>query len=196
LPVRSVGHHNLHLSFAYAVALAGAGRARVSVLDWGGALGHYAVLARTLFPHLTIDYSCRELPRMVQLGRRLNPGVHWFEGDQCLEQTYDLVMVSGSLQYIEDWRQFLSKAAATVPIGRYFLLTRVPVVSGPGFVAIQRVYGREVLHQQFSEGELLGQMRDAGLHLVRELLVGDRPLILNAPEQCELKGWLFMRPAE
>ena len=163
--VRSLMPHNLHMSFAYAVALASAGRSRVSVLDWGGALGHYAIIARALFPAMTFDYSCREVPRIVQLGQRLNPGVHWFDGDQCLDQTYDLVMVSGSLQCMQNWREFLSRAAAAVATGRYFLLTRVPVVSGPGFVAIQRVHGTEVLHQQLNERELLDQMRDAGLHL-------------------------------
>jgi putative methyltransferase (TIGR04325 family) len=168
----------------------------VSVLDWGGALGHYAVIAQALFPSVTFDYSCRELPRMVQLGQRLNPAVHWFDSDGCLDRTYDLVMVNGSLQYIQDWREFLSRATAAVGTGQYFLLTRVPVVSGAGFVALQRVHGTTVLHQQINEGELLARMRDAGLQLVRELVVGDRPVILNAPEQCELKGWLFTRSAE
>jgi len=84
--------------------------------------------------------------------------------------------------------------AAAVGAGQYFLLTRVPVVSGAGFVAIQRLHGSEVLHQQLNETELLERMRDTGLRLVRELVVGDRPVIVNAPEQCELKGWLFTRP--
>jgi len=192
--VRRVGHHNVHMSFAYALALAAAGRTRLSVLDWGGALGHYAVIARALYPDLAVDYACRELPRMVSLGQRLNPGISWHVDDQCLARTYDLVMVNGSLQYIQDWRDFLARAAAAVGSGQYFLLTRVPVVSGTGFVAIQRLYGREVLHQQLNETELLDRVRDTGLHLVRELVVGDRPVIVNAPEQCELKGWLFTRP--
>lgn len=192
--VRRVGHHNVHMSFAYALALTAVGRARISVLDWGGALGHYAVIARALYPGLAVDYCCRELPGMVRLGQRLNPDVSWSVDDRCLERTYDLVMVNGSLQYIQDWRGFLARVAAAVGAGQYFLLTRVPVVSGAGFVAIQRLHGRQVLHQQLNEAELLDRVRDTGLHLVRELIVGDRPVIVNAPEQCELKGWLFTRP--
>ena len=42
--------HNMLLSFAYVLARVAAGRDRISVLDWGGGLGHYAVLARAVLP--------------------------------------------------------------------------------------------------------------------------------------------------
>ena len=43
-----VGAHNMLVSFAYVVALAARGRERLSVLDWGGGLGHYEALARSV----------------------------------------------------------------------------------------------------------------------------------------------------
>jgi len=31
------------------------------------------------------------------------------------------------------------------------------------------------------------------LQIIREFIIGDKPYIVDAPEQCELKGWLFRR---
>jgi len=36
-------------------------------------------------------------------------------------------------------------------------------------------------------------VKETGLILVREFVVGDLPYIKNAPEQCEMRGWLFKR---
>lgn len=193
--VSNLGHHNLHLTFSYVVARAAHGRAHLSVLDWGGALGHYYLIARAAMPNLAIEYHVREHPQLAERGRILNPDVSWHDGDDCLSGSYDLVMISGALQYMPDARDFLSKAAAAVGRGGWLFLTRVPVVEGRSFVAVQRVYGGTMFHEQFNRTELLDILRNAGLRLVREFVIGDRPKIVNAPEQCEVKGWLFDRPA-
>ena len=44
--------HNTIVSFGYALARAAHGRHDLSVLDWGGGLGHYYVYARALMPTL------------------------------------------------------------------------------------------------------------------------------------------------
>jgi hypothetical protein len=36
-------------------------------------------------------------------------------------------------------------------------------------------------------------VEDEGFSIVREFVVGDRPYIKNAPEQCELRSWLFRK---
>ena len=43
IPRDDLAAHNMLLSFAYVLARVAAGRDRISVLDWGGGLGHYAV---------------------------------------------------------------------------------------------------------------------------------------------------------
>jgi putative methyltransferase (TIGR04325 family) len=189
--VRNVVHHNTHISFAFVLALVAHRRDHVSVLDWGGALGHYYVIARALMPDVRIEYHCQDVPLMAEAGRALNPEVTWYGDDSCLDRTYDLVMVNGSLQYMRDWRAFLPKACAAVGRGGYFLLTRVPVVEGAPFVAIQRCYGGAMFHQQFNRTEVMDLVDSSGLEMVREIVVGERPSIANAPEQCEQRGWLF-----
>lgn len=184
--------HNLNITYAYVLALTAHKKSRISVLDWGGALGHYYQIGRAVLPDVELDFHCKEIPLVVEAGKKLNPGVHWYADESCLERTYDLVMITSSLQYIENWADTLRRIIDSVK--GYLFLSRLPVVEhGPGFVAIQRFYDTEVLHQQYNKTILLQVVEEAGLCLVREFVVGDSPYIKNAPEQCELCGWLFRR---
>lgn len=187
---RNLYHHNVNLAFAYALALAAGSTAKVSVLDWGGGLGHYYKLARALFPDLELDYHVKEVAAVAAAGKAHLPSVTWHSDQRCLDADYDLVLVNGSLQYMEDWDGFLASAARSVR--RYLLLTRVPVVQKTRrYAAIQSAYGTEMIHWQFNERELLRVMASTKLRLVREILVGGSPYIRGAPEQPEMRGWLF-----
>ena len=190
--VRNVSFHNIHLTYAYVLALGAHQKSMLSVLDWGGGLGHYYLIGQALLPDVTLDFHCKEVPLIAEAGKQLNPNVHWYVDESCLERAYDLVMINGSLQYIEDWADTLRRIAPAVK--SYLFLTRLPVVDhGPGFVAIQRVYGAEMLHQQLNQAAVLQVVEETGLHLMREFVVGDRLYIKNAPEPFELRGWLFKR---
>jgi putative methyltransferase (TIGR04325 family) len=189
---RHVPFHNIHVTYGYVLALAARGKSKVSVLDYGGGLGHYYRLGRALLPQVELEFCCKEMPAMAEAGKALNPEVRWCSDDSCLAEQFDLVMINGSLQYMRDWQHFLRKAAGAAR--EYLFLTRVPVVeTAPSFVAVQEAYGTRMLHGQFNKAELLRVVEETGLQLVRELVVGDRPVIANAPEQCELRGWLFIK---
>lgn len=188
----NVSFHNVNITYGYALSLAAHGKTGLSVLDYGGGLGHFYQLGRALLPELELNYSCKEFPQTVRLGERLNPEINWYSDDSCLDNSYDLVMISGSLQYIQHWQQFLHDVAASVNI--YLFLTRVPVVNtAASFVAVQKAYGARMLHWQFNRGELLHAIKDAGFTIVREVLAGDSPYIKNAPEQCDLRGWILQK---
>lgn len=190
--VRNISFHNVHITYAYVLTLAAHFKRSLSVLDWGGGLGHYYLIGKALLPDVNIDFHCKEVPSMAAMGRELNPEVHWFSDDSCLDRSYDLVMVNGSLQYFENWQGTLQNLAPAIK--DYFFLTRLPVVEEvPSFVAVQREYGTEMMHQQLNQVEVLKLVESLGLRCVREFVVGDRPYIQGAPEQCELRGWLFKR---
>lgn len=190
--VRDVPFHNVQITYAYVIALAAHLKSNLSVLDWGGGLGHYYQLAKAVMPEVAIEFHCKEVPLIAEAGKLLNPDVRWYADESYLERSYDLVMVNGSLQYIEEWKQTLEKLSRVVK--EYFFLTRLPVVEhAASFVAIQREYDTEMLHQQFNKNEVLDFVESLGLRKVREVVVGDRPQIQGAPEQCELRGWLFKR---
>lgn len=188
----NVSFHNLHLTYGYVLGLAAHRKATLSVLDYGGGLGHYFPLGRALFPDLTLKFHCKEMSAVAEAGKLLNPEVEWFTDDRCLNNTYDLVMISSSLQYMQNWQEQLAAIASST--SDYLLLTRIPIVhQADSFVAIQKAYGSKMLHWQFNKSMLIGQIQDLGLQLIREFVVGDRPAIKGAPEQCELGSWLFRR---
>jgi putative methyltransferase (TIGR04325 family) len=189
--VANVSFHNINYTYGYVLTRTAFGRERLSVLDWGGGLGHYYLLAKALLPQeVLLNYHCKDVRSLVELGRELAPAITWHQDDSCLDLEYDLVMVSGSLQYCQDWKDLLGKIRKASK--RYFYLTRTPVVQvAPSFVAIQRAYGTRMLHLQFNEKELLAEVDKLGFTLVREIALGDRVYIKNAPEDAVLKGWLF-----
>jgi putative methyltransferase (TIGR04325 family) len=187
--------HNLLVSFAYVLALAARGKERVSMLDWGGGIGHYYPLAQAVLPETGIDYACKDVPKLVAYGRELFPEAAFYEDASCLERRYDLILVSGSLQYSEKWEETLSRLAAAT--AGYLYVTRLPVAfEAPSFVVLQRAYAygydTEYLGWVISRRELLDEARRAGLELVREFLLDARFSADGAPESpVDHRGFLF-----
>jgi putative methyltransferase (TIGR04325 family) len=185
LPRGDVAAHNMLLSFAYVLARTAHGRERLSVLDWGGGLGHYAVLARAVLPEVGLDWHCREVPSVARAGASVNPDVQFHVDDACLDRTYDLVLASSSLQYEQDWRALLGRLGRAAS-GR-LLVTRLPIALGSrSFVVLQRAaaygYETEYLGWVVSRDELLEEASHAGLELERELLLDAWLSAAGAPE--------------
>lgn len=196
--VTSVSDQNAILAFAYSLLLASRGRDTVSILDWGGGVGLYALLARALLPSdVGVEFHCKELPLVCSYGREAMPEVHFHDDEACLARTYDLVLASSSMQYTEDWPSLLEGLARAT--GGYLYLARVPiVVANPSFVVLQRAYRHgfgEYLSWVFNRDELLDHARRADLRLVREFLLGYKPMIHGAPEQVETRSLLFQPTA-
>jgi len=187
--------HNTIMAFAYVLALTARGRDRVSVLDWGGGLGHYYLLSKALVPDLELDYHCRDLPLMCQRGRELLPEIGFHESvESCRGRQYDLVLSSSSLQYSENWREVA--AQLTEMTGSYIYVTRIPIVRRvPSFVVLQRPhsvgYRTEYVGWFLNRQELLETFEAQGMELVREFLIQERPLVHHAPEQGEYRGFLW-----
>jgi putative methyltransferase (TIGR04325 family) len=187
-----VAFHNINITYGYVIALATHQKATLSVLDYGGGLGHYYQLGKALLPGVDLVYSCKEVGPMADAGKQINPEINWYTDDSCLATRFDLVMIGGSLQYIEQWQKFLQMVSSA--IGEYLYMTGIPVTKhGDSFVAIQHGNGTRMLHWQFREEELLKVVFDNGLTLVREFALEECPYIKNAPSQCRMRGWLFKR---
>ena len=190
--------HNTMMAFAYVLALAARHKDRISILDWGGGLGHYYLLSRAFLPDLELDYHCKDLPLMCRRGRELLPDVRFHETvESCAGRRYDLVLSSSSLHYSENWRDVAAQLAGMT--GSYLYITRIPMVRHvPSFVVLQRPYGvgyrTEYLGWFLKRDELLDALQAQGMELVREFLIEERPLVHRAPEQGEYQGFLW-RPA-
>jgi putative methyltransferase (TIGR04325 family) len=186
--------HNLVMTFGYALARAAGGESAVSLLDWGGGIGHYAIYAQELLPGVAVEYHSRELPLASAKGRELVPHGTFHESDaSALSRTYDLVFASGSLQYSEDWRAtFRGLGEAT---GRLLLVTRLLVTESSSFVAVQRprgYYDTEYPCWVLSRREFLDA---SALVLEREVLAEGPLRVPGAPEAAMSRGFLFRAKA-
>jgi putative methyltransferase (TIGR04325 family) len=192
-----VSPHNAVMTFGYALGLALAGQNAASVLDWGGGLGHYAVYARALYPGARFDYVVKDLESLCDAGRALLPDVTFISDENAaLSRQYDLVFASSSLHYTRDFYGLLGKVCASA--GRYLMVTRIPVVSEhDDFVVVQRPHRYGYLTEYagwfVNRKRLISFIEGCGFCFEREFLLGERPAVPNAPEQCVYGGFLFER---
>ena len=192
--VENCSPHNTIMTYAYVLTLASRNKEKVSVLDWGGGIGHYYLIGKAVLPVVQLDYHCRDLPILVEYGRSLFPEAHFYDDDSCFQQNYDLVVSSSSLQYAENWRDALAAIAGAAR--GYLYVTRIPVVwSHPSFVVLQRPYaagyGTEYLGWFFNRDELVQSASDVGMELIREFFVGEKAGPSGAPEIGQYRGFLF-----
>ncbi len=186
--------HNIMMSYGYALGLASRLKTSISLLDWGGGIGHYYLISRALIPDLEIDYHCKDVPVLAEYGRELFPQAHFYTDDSCLKRQYDLVLASTSLHYSQDWAAILR--GLTRASRGYIFITQLPIVHQcRSFVMVQRPYtygyDTEYLGWCINRQEFLECAEAEGVELVREFIVGYQPQIRYAPEQCEYRGYLF-----
>ena len=192
---RDYATHNTILTFGYVLARSAVGRDRLSMLDWGGGVGHYGVYAKALLPEVPIEYHCHDLARFVVAGRRLLPDATFHDtAESALARRYDLVLASSSVHYSKDWRVTLAGLAGAT--GRYLYVTRQPFVeTAPSFVVVQRPHRYGYLTEYpgwfLNRGEFLAAAVENGLELLREFLIDERPFVAGAPEQADYRGFLF-----
>lgn len=189
--------HNTHMSYAYALLLASRMRKRISMLDWGGGVGHYYEFSKVLDPQLEIEYHYRDLPIASEYVRSAFPEAHVYTDDSCLNRTYDFILATAVIHYMQDWRATIRKLAQAT--GGYVYFARVPIIQhNPTFMFVQRPYdvgfNTEYLGWCINRSEFLECAKDAGLVLVREFALAEAPEVEGAPEQNEYRGFLF-RPA-
>lgn len=192
------GAHNTIMSYAYVLALAARRKSEFTMLDWGGGMGHYAVLSRALLPEVPIQYFCRDLPLLCQAGREMLPGDTFYSTDEaCNQHRYDLVLASSSLQYVEDWKTQMKRLSALAD--SYLYITRLPIVEqSRSFVVVQRPYacGYETEYPGWflNHSEFVNFAHEIGLRLLCEFLIEERPDVPCAPEQAAYRGFLFRSP--
>jgi putative methyltransferase (TIGR04325 family) len=161
------------MSYGYVLARAARKKESVSILDWGGGIGHYYLYSRVLLPEVPIEYHCYEVAVLCRLGVRLQPNVHFHEGFETLTGAgFDLVMCSAALHFFEDWREV---ARMLVQHTRGFLyITRLMTVKhAPTFVVRQRSqqgYNTEFQGWCLNRGELVDYVQGLGMELLREFV--------------------------
>jgi putative methyltransferase (TIGR04325 family) len=189
--------HNMLMTFLYVLSRAARGKERLSVLDWGGALGHFGLVARRLLPEVPIDYLVKDHPRTCQLGGKLNPTILFTSDDDgCLARSYDVVVANSSLQYIHYWKPLVARLSQSA--NPWLLINAVPVVKKvPSFVIVQRKRSRgfsEAFYSwAFNRDELISEVAGHGFRLERELMAWGDVFYWGSVEVTQGGGFLFRK---
>lgn len=191
--------HNLLMSFAYVLSLAGLDKKQVNFLDWGGGIGHYGLLAEELLKPsgIPLNYFCYDFKIFGEHGKKLNPSYTYFDDKQQHQDVhFDLLMASSSIWYEEKWQNGVDQLCAYQ--SDYLYITRMIFISEkPSFVAIQRPknmgYDTEYLFWIINKHEFVGYLSEKGFNLIREFEFGPTTPIFKAPEQGTMKGFLFKK---
>jgi putative methyltransferase (TIGR04325 family) len=187
--------HNTLMTFGYVLARVAHGRDHLSILDWGGGIGHYHAYAQTLLPGTTFDYHVFDVPELAAAGARLSPEIEFSsDREHVFGHRYDLVLASASLHYSPDWQSVLRRLLQCAD--GWAMITRVPVVhDADSYVVLQRAarhgYDTEYAGWFIRRADLLDVASQVGARLEREFLIDERPYVPGAPEQAEYRGFLF-----
>ena len=186
--------HNLMMTFAYVVSLNSRNVVKPSMLDWGGGIGHYGLLAQEIIADT--DYYCYDLPELCKIGRQVLPSGNFIENrGEVFKNQYDLVYAGSSLWYDKDWKATLRELCLSCT--QYLCVNKMIFVEHvSSFVAIQRpkgIYDTEYLCWILNKTEFVDYVEQNGFKLVRELLIDKSPYIFKAPEQGNIVGFLFCK---
>ncbi|AWJ93471.1 hypothetical protein Sp245p_26805 (plasmid) [Azospirillum baldaniorum] len=183
----------------YAAARAATPEEPLTVLDWHGGLGIHQEALDLLLPRIRFEHHCRATPALAERGRGLVPQATFHDSDAAaFARRYDLVIARGSLHQSEHWREDLRRLAAAA--GKLLVVLRLPVVSSvPSFVLLHRVAAADYTTSwqgwAVNLVEFLKAAADEGLEFDRQMPVEEMPCVQGAPEQPELRGFLFRRGA-
>jgi putative methyltransferase (TIGR04325 family) len=186
-------YHNTLLIFAYSITAATQKKSSLRMLDWGGGIGHYYLIAKSLLPNIAIDYHCKDVPVLANYGQTLFPEAKFLSDESYIFDQFDFILASASLHYVEDWKRLLDTFVECS--NGYILLTRLPITLEKPFVYIQRPYKygyqTEYISWAINRNELIDYCQKIGFHFIREFITGERPDIKNAPSFCEYRAYLF-----
>lgn len=194
---QSIWAHNLIATYGYVLGLAAHSRQQLSMLDWGGGIGHYSVINTALVPQVAIQYHCEDVPSLCAAGRTVLPdAIFHDQPGSSFANSYDFVHVGSSLWYVENWKEMSIKLAQSTR--DYLYITRMMFVeNAPSFVVLQRPYkyGYKTEYQcwALNKREFVEHIENQGFKQTREFLFGWGPEIHAAPEAGFFKGFLFRR---
>ena len=111
------------------------------VLDFGGNIGLHYLAYRKHVEMERVRWIVWDLPQIVRVGRETCAGlanVSFVERiDDLPAAPIDVVLASGSLQYLDDPAQWLASLAARNGNPAHILVNRVPLYDGETFVTLQ-----------------------------------------------------------
>jgi len=135
------------------------------ILDVGGGGGDYYHYFKKFIPGLRLNWTVLETKTFVESFKAgATDQISWIDTVDDLDTAYDIVLMSGVLQYIEDWNYMLETVTS---LSNFVILNRLPLIHGrDDHVALQRSrYGKRRNSYPahfFSESKFLTKIRNLG----------------------------------
>lgn len=145
----------------------------VRVLDVGGSSGSYFHEIRRAVPETSWDWTVLETPALASAMQEFTTDSLRFV-DQPDGESYDVVLLSGFLQYVERPYDEMKRLCA---LGEFAIITRCPLVDGPDVVSVQRLRtGASYPAWFFSEKNFVSALSGLGRVLMRWDVIQDNQL--------------------
>jgi putative methyltransferase (TIGR04325 family) len=188
-----------HDPLGYLAAVAGAGRDRLQILDFGGGVGQAFVhLISTLRGRTSVAYHVVDLEGMCAAGRTLfknDPRITFHTRLPDLTDGIDIVYASGVLPYMNDYAATLRDLAALR--APYVLLTRLAAGAFPTYAARQlNLMGQQLAYWFLNMQEIVDLMAATNYVLVHEGQAGPYYNQSNYPQSHRIgrmRSLLFVR---
>lgn len=184
-----------HALFSILVASLPSLNGPVRVLDFGGGMGiGFANLMRCVNEETRVEYLVVDNEQSCERGRQLLRGFPSVKFMSSLPDDIgplDVVVLSGVLQFVEDYEELLTRLARFQP--SLWLFTFVPAGEIPTFASAQlNVPGSVLPVWFFNLGELVKKLEALGYRLIfksaldRVFDMSNFPLTHRLPRQCNL----------
>jgi len=156
------------LPFLAAIGAANSKENRISILDFGGGLGStYISVAAACANGQVVDYHVVDSKSICQAGKRRfkdNPRLHFYDHLPDEIQAVDIICLSSSIQYIEDWKGLLREITKYDP--QYILLADLPAGDISTYATVQNHYESKIPHWFFNVTEVIETMTSIDFSLL------------------------------
>ncbi len=156
------------LPFLAVMCAANSKKNRTCILDFGGGLGStYISVMAACANEQVVDYHVVDSKRICQAGKtyfRDNAHLHFYDHLPDEIQAVDIICLSSSIQYVEDWKGLLREITKYDP--QYILLADLPAGDIPTYATVQNYYESRIPHWFFNVADVIDTMTSVEFNLL------------------------------
>jgi len=142
----------------------------IKILDYGGGLGkEYLSLINSIKTFSQIECTIVETSAIVKQGIIIfenDNNITFLDGFPDKNTRFDLVHAGSSLQYVDNWKEFLEELVSSKP--KYLLLSDILAGDIPSFVTVQLYYGKNIRVRFLNKDELFAWLNHLGYTIILE----------------------------
>ena len=138
----------------------------VRILDFGGGVGTTFAAVMQSVQNRRLDYHVVEMPNVCDIGARVfkdDPRIRFHSTLPGDVTSVDIVHFGSSIQYVEEWKDFLQRVVRYRP--GFLLFTELMAGDIPTFATAQNYYGSTIPAWFFNFSEFTDHLARLGFHL-------------------------------